>query len=220
MAFTTIRITGTYQQPDGSAASGQVTLLASAAMAQSGGDIREPIKVTGTLNSSGQIVDSSGTVGLAVPATDDPDTLPTGVTYTVTEYINGATPSSVSYTISVPHTSAGGVLDLSTVTRGNSPSNPSYNYVTVPVAAAYLRSVVSKTAAYTAADRDVVLANGTFTVTVPVGADQQVTVKNTGTGTVTVAPVSGTLDGVASLAISTQYQAITTVGDGTNAWAV
>ena len=82
------------------------------------------------------------------------------------------------------------------------------------------RNLVTRTANYTAADGDVVLANGTFTVTVPIGAGQQVTVKNTGSGTVTLVPASGTLDGAANLTIPTKYESITTVGDGTNAWAV
>lgn len=87
----------------------------------------------------------------------------------------------------------------------------------------YSRAITSKTADYTATNLDsVVLANGTLTVTLPsaatAGAGREYDVKNIGTGTVTVASSSGTIDGVATKMMSTQYEAMTFISDGTNWW--
>ena len=80
-------------------------------------------------------------------------------------------------------------------------------------------TVVSKTANYNAAAGDYILANGTLTITVPtLTATQRVSVKNVGVGTVTIAATSGTIDGVAILALTPQYAARDLVGDGTNLW--
>lgn len=72
---------------------------------------------------------------------------------------------------------------------------------------------------YTAAAGQMVLANGTFTVTLPAATSGTVVdVKNVGSGTITVAPAAGVIDGAASFALSAQYQSITVVADGTNWW--
>lgn len=79
-------------------------------------------------------------------------------------------------------------------------------------------NVVAKTAAYTAANFDVVLASGTFTVTLPaVAVSAQVSIKNTGTGTVTVSRGGATalIDGAATAALRANAS-ITVVSDGTN----
>ena len=90
---------------------------------------------------------------------------------------------------------------------------------TGPTGPAGSQTVVTKTAAYTAVAGDYILANGTFTVTLPVlTTTQRVSVKNIGTGTVTVAPTSGTIDGGGSFALTPQYAARDLVGDGTNLW--
>jgi hypothetical protein len=68
-----------------------------------------------------------------------------------------------------------------------------------------------------------VLANGTLTVTLPSLANalgNRYSVKNVGTGTVTVVPVgAATIDGASSYVISTQYTTVDFFGDGTNWWA-
>lgn len=90
----------------------------------------------------------------------------------------------------------------------------------VPTGLAY-GTVAAKTSAYTmvAAD-DVILASGTFTVTLPAASSKKrLTVKNTGTGTITVAPASGTIDGAANRTLTTQYSSVDVVADGTN-WFV
>jgi hypothetical protein len=78
-------------------------------------------------------------------------------------------------------------------------------------------SIVSTGAGVTAAAGQLVLANGTFNVTLPAATSGAVVdVKNVGTGVITVAPASGTLDGAANYSLSVQYQSVTVVADGTN----
>lgn len=84
--------------------------------------------------------------------------------------------------------------------------------------------VVAKTGAYTAtAQDDVILCNGTFTVTLPtaVGIVGKVYhIKNNGVGTVTVdGDSSETIDGTTTKALSSQYDSISVVSDGSG-WAI
>ena len=80
-------------------------------------------------------------------------------------------------------------------------------------------TVSSITTTTTAVTNTIYLANGTFTVTVPVAVNTQVTVKNTGSGTITVVMASGQLEGAAS-AVLAQNASINVVGDGTNGWII
>jgi len=88
----------------------------------------------------------------------------------------------------------------------------------------YVDGVVrSITANYTAVNRDIVLANaasGAITVTIPITAGTQVTVKkiDSSTNAVTVVPASGTIDGDASAVITGQDTSAVFIGDGTNAY--
>lgn len=81
---------------------------------------------------------------------------------------------------------------------------------------------VAPTTTYTALAGDIVLATagaGGFTVTLPaVSRNAQVQVKkvDSGAGTITVSPASGTIDGAASYALVVQYDSVTLVCDGTN----
>ena len=81
-------------------------------------------------------------------------------------------------------------------------------------------SIAAKSATYTLTVSDcIVNANGTFTVTVPHAiSGKRWTVKNVGTGTITVVPDSGTLDGTANTTLAVQYAAIDLSCDGTNCW--
>lgn len=67
-----------------------------------------------------------------------------------------------------------------------------------------------------------VLASNTITVTLPANplVGQRYTIKNAGTGTVTVAPQSGTIDGAANFVMTVQYSSIDVVFDGTNWFTV
>lgn len=67
----------------------------------------------------------------------------------------------------------------------------------------------------------VVLCNGTFTVTLPAassGTNQLFTVKNIGTGVITVEASSGDIDGASSFVNSLELQSNSFVSDGTNYW--
>ena len=82
-------------------------------------------------------------------------------------------------------------------------------------------NVVSKVAGYTAVPSDdVILCNGTFTVTLYTAVGHSgtvIVVKNIGSGTVTVdGNGSETIDGALTFAISTKYESLTIVSDGSN----
>jgi len=79
-------------------------------------------------------------------------------------------------------------------------------------------SAVSAAQSLTAAN-DVVLANGTFTLTLPTpvgNSGLSITVKNVGTGIVTVGTAAGLIDGASTSIINGQYLAAEFVSDGTN----
>jgi hypothetical protein len=81
---------------------------------------------------------------------------------------------------------------------------------------------VSATDAMSVAD-SIILANGTFTETLPSAAsavNRRYTVKNTGTGTITIAPASGTIDGAANVTLTVQYSSFDFVSDGTSWYTV
>jgi hypothetical protein len=79
--------------------------------------------------------------------------------------------------------------------------------------------IVSTGSLVTAVAGQMVLANGTFNVTLPAAtAGAVVDVKNVGAGVITVLPASGAIDGIGSYALSVQYQSVTVVADGTNWW--
>ncbi len=118
----TVLVTGTYLMPDGSntgiPASGTVvfafpdTLLA--ILDPASDLIVVPRTITATLNSLGQIVSGTpATVGVTLPATNDPDVNPTDWTVQVTENINGASGNRPRvYSIEIPIGLAGSTLDL------------------------------------------------------------------------------------------------------------
>jgi len=89
------------------------------------------------------------------------------------------------------------------------------------------QTILSKSANYTVTTADgahaTVLMNGTFTVTFYTASGntgRTITVKNIGTGAVTLDPYSSeTLDGAATMILGAKYQAITAISDGTN-WHV
>ena len=137
MAFTTITVTGTYLQADNSTpATGNVTFLASTTMTDSSNDqIVAPTFVTGTLN-------GAGTFSVSLTATDDSTTQPTGVTYEVTENIDGA--GQKKYNIAVPENSIAGTLDLADITPATTPIT-SYNYATQ----AYVATSIAGQTSYT-----------------------------------------------------------------------
>jgi hypothetical protein len=104
MAFTLITVTATYKNVDQTIAVGYVTFQATAEMQQAAGNIQPATLFKATL-------DPTGKISVVLPATDDPTTLPTGVTYAVTEQIVGA-PTRI-WQLTVPR--AVTPLDLSSV---------------------------------------------------------------------------------------------------------
>jgi hypothetical protein len=130
--FTPIVVTGTYLQPSGTGdgltpSAGTVSFQLSALLQDSTDKefvdaITTPLLAT--LNGSGQI--SIGeTVGIVLIANDDDTTQPTGSTWIVTERITGA--PSRTYDVIIPHTAAGGTIDLAQLSP--STSTPMYSYI-------------------------------------------------------------------------------------------
>jgi hypothetical protein len=84
--------------------------------------------------------------------------------------------------------------------------------------------IVSKTSAYTATiNDDVILCDGTFTVTLPAASTAtgcKLNIKNIGTGTITIdGDGSETIDGAITVVIATQYASYSIVCDG-SAWHI
>jgi len=83
------------------------------------------------------------------------------------------------------------------------------------------RKTVSVTSNYTASDRDIVIADGAITITLPTPSSEAfVDVKNVSTSDVTVDGNGNNIDGSASYTISTQYENISLVSDGTEWWTL
>lgn len=84
-------------------------------------------------------------------------------------------------------------------------------------------SVITETSAYTVTEDDyVILCSNTFTLTLPtaVGHDGVKTIKNIGTGTITiVCDGVETIDGGTTAELSIQYESISIISDGGN-WYV
>lgn len=101
-----------------------------------------------------------------------------------------------------------------------------FDQVDVPVPPDYVEPVAAtkaKSTNYTMAATDgPILASGTITITLPATptVGQRYTVKNVGTGTVTVQPSSGSIDGASTFVMTVQYSSIDVVNDGTNWFTV
>lgn len=81
------------------------------------------------------------------------------------------------------------------------------------------RTVTTKTADYNpAVNRDIVLMNGTYTVTLPgsPSANDIIDVKNIGSGTVTIARNGNNIDGSAADITLSQNESVCIVSDGNN----
>lgn len=116
MAFTVITVTGRFLRPDGTTpASGSLSLtLTSPLLDAVGNTIAAPVRHVATLNAEGRI-------SVPLIATDDPDIVPSGVTYQVTEYLDGAAPRS--YALAIPYDAAGATVDLADLVELESPTD-------------------------------------------------------------------------------------------------
>lgn len=138
----------------------------------------------------------------------------TGIDYDTRIMASGGngTPGNGTLTITAATVNVTGTLSEASV-RVYSPNN-------LPTADVIKESVTSQTGTYSvAATISTVLANGTFTVTIPnatTSLGRVINVKDTGTGTITVATSGGNIDGAATAVITKQYNSISVVSDGTN----
>lgn len=157
-------------------------------------------------------------------------------THTFSVTLSGSTLSVFWDGASVTSYTDGAVLSGTTTTRktqgfliGTGARIDSYQITAgstlawTPAVTGLFAAIATKTGAYTMTALDgVILANGTFTVTLPPVSSSGIryTVKNIGTGTVTVSPASGTIDGAASKSLAVQYATVDVVSDGTNWFTV
>jgi hypothetical protein len=137
LALTTITVTGTYKNPDGSVASGLVEFQLNYAIQDGTGHVLvDTAPVTAKLN-------GSGVISVVLYATDSTGTLPVNNTYHVREVIAGTVEDRV-YDMTLPAASPGGTLDLSNVVPMTIPAGSSA--VGIP-AGGTSGTVLTKTAA-------------------------------------------------------------------------
>lgn len=122
MAFTPITVTATYLESDGvTPASGTVTFLATGVMRDTSTNISiAPTEITATL-------DENGEISVVLTANNDTYTVPTGVTYEVTERLDGTAENK--YFISVGKDSPDGTVDLADLVPNTNPFT-TINYAT------------------------------------------------------------------------------------------
>lgn len=103
---TTVNVRGIWPRPDAAFATGTVSFTPSTTVVDQAGNQIIPAAMIVV-----QLV--AGTFTIPLPATDDPDLLPVGWTYSVTERIDGA--PARTYSIALPVATPGGLLDLADV---------------------------------------------------------------------------------------------------------
>lgn len=164
--YDTVPVRGRYVYLDGTPATGQIRFTGKVIVTSGATDtIIVPTSITATL-------DASGGFTVNLPATDDPDVLPNGWTYTVEEKL---TPGGTrTFDIDVPLSAKAAGIDLSEV----APLSPSHGDPTAfPTLTMFIElddrvtatEAVTATAAKTV-DIQSFTAPGTFTWNKPVGA--------------------------------------------------
>jgi hypothetical protein len=135
VAFTTISVTATYLQANNvTPATGEVTFIATGSMRDTDTNVTiAPTEQKVTLNGSGQIQ-------VNLTATNGVFTVPTGVTYEVTERIDGA--GENKYFISIDRNAVGGTVNLADLV-GNTNPFTTVNYATTE----YVNSLSTNAAA-------------------------------------------------------------------------
>ena len=103
MAFSSIQITHSFLNPDGSGASGNAVFALSGRMTNGSTSYMAAAPITAPFS-------SAGALSQALPANNDPATTPTGTTWLITINVSGAKPET--YEIVVPFNAAGGTVDL------------------------------------------------------------------------------------------------------------
>jgi hypothetical protein len=130
VAFTQVTVHGSRTNPDDSPAAGRIVFTPTAAMRTTAGATETVIAATTTV-----VLDEEGEFSVSLAATDDPDTIPLGVTYEVTEYLLGQ--DHRRYWLPIPHGSTSLDLDVAAIVE-NVPGA-----VTLPVPGAQGVSVTS-----------------------------------------------------------------------------
>lgn len=122
MAFTPITVTAAYFESDGTTpASGTVTFLATGVMRDTSTNVSiAPTEITATL-------DADGEISVVLTANNDTYTVPTGVTYEVTERLDGTAENK--YFVSIGKDSPGGTVDLADLVPNTNPFT-TINYAT------------------------------------------------------------------------------------------
>jgi len=122
VAFTQITVTATYFESDGETpATGTVTFLATGVMRDTSTNISvAPTEITATL-------DADGEISVLLTANNDDYTVPTGVTYEVTERIDGTAENK--YFVAISKTSPDGTVDLADLVPNTNPYT-TINYAT------------------------------------------------------------------------------------------
>jgi hypothetical protein len=100
----------------------------------------------------------------------------------------------------------------------------SFTYIVNQHEDGYIFNTTSVAAAYSANVSDsVIIANGTFTVTLPAAnkcKNKRFVVKNSGVGTITIVGSTGNIDGAANIVLSVTMESVDLVSDGTNWWVI
>lgn len=112
MAFTLITITGSFERPDGSAASGSVLFTLTRPIQNGSVVIGAPVR--GYLLEGALKTAAEGPLRLC--ANDDPATEPAGTSYLVELQIDSE--AVRAFYIVVPHTAVGGTVDLTALEAG------------------------------------------------------------------------------------------------------
>lgn len=103
-SLTTITVTGTFLKGDGTPEDGYLEFSNGVALVSTGDNvIVSPSSFRARLTDAGQI-------SVALPATNDPDWMPTGWTWQVTQQLDGG--GTRTYSITLPHDAVGGTVDL------------------------------------------------------------------------------------------------------------
>ncbi len=122
MAFTHVTVTATYLKSDGvTPATGTVTFLATGVMRDTSTDISvAPTEQTAVL-------DENGSISVELIANNDPYTVPTGVSYEVTERIDESAENK--YFVSINSNTPDGIADLADLIPNTNPFT-TINYAT------------------------------------------------------------------------------------------
>src|ERR1035437_250085 len=116
--ITFITVTGEWASLRGVVATGTVTFQLSCGISDRASRFY-------TIDPVVEPLDEFGAISIRIPANDDPNTLPIGSHYIITEKINGTVHT---YFVIIPHTAYGGTVSLAFLAQPLPPS-PFYSYV-------------------------------------------------------------------------------------------